>query len=92
MHCVKLLGQRLSARKFDRQVAEFQFRVAVLNGFTALGIPVTEAVGKLCPGKGEPCPSPDLCMYGCPRLVQVVVERFERVIGRCHVSGLSLRR
>ena len=42
---VKLLGQRLSAREFDRQVAEFQIRVAVLNGFTALGIPVTEAVG-----------------------------------------------
>jgi len=45
MHCVKLLGQRLAARDFDRQVAEFQIRVAVLNGFTALGIPVTEAVG-----------------------------------------------
>ena len=45
MHCVKLLGQRLMARDFDRQVSEFQIRVAVLNGFTALGIPVTEAVG-----------------------------------------------
>ena len=45
MHCVKLLGQRLSARDFDRQVAEFQVRVAVLNGFTALGRPITEAVG-----------------------------------------------
>ena len=41
----KLLGQRLMARDFDRQDAEFQVRVAVLNGFTALGIPVTEAVG-----------------------------------------------
>ena len=27
MHCVKLLGQRLAARDFDRQVAEFQIRV-----------------------------------------------------------------
>ena len=45
MHCVKLLGQRLMARDFERQVAEFQVRVAVLNGFTALGIPVTEVVG-----------------------------------------------
>ena len=45
MHCIKLLGQRLSAREFDRQVAEFHVRVAVLNGFTALGIPVTEAAG-----------------------------------------------
>ena len=45
MYCIKLLGQRLSARDFDRQVAEFQVRVAVLNGFTALGTSVTEAVG-----------------------------------------------
>lgn len=45
MHCVKLLGQRLMARDFDRQVAEVQVRSAVLNGYTALGIPVTETVG-----------------------------------------------
>ena len=45
MHCVKLLGQRLMARDFDRQVAELQIRIAVLNGYTALGIPVTEVVG-----------------------------------------------
>jgi hypothetical protein len=45
MHCVKLLGQRLSARDFDRQVAEFQVRVAVLNRFTALGTPLTEVSG-----------------------------------------------
>jgi hypothetical protein len=45
MHCLKLLGLRLMARDFDRQVAEFQVRVAVLNSFTALGIPVTETVG-----------------------------------------------
>jgi hypothetical protein len=45
MHCVKLLGQRLMARDFDRQVAELQVRIAVLNGYTALGIPVTKVVG-----------------------------------------------
>jgi hypothetical protein len=45
MHCMKLLGQRLMAREPDRQVAELQVRVAVMNGHTALGIPVTEAVG-----------------------------------------------
>jgi hypothetical protein len=45
MHCVKLPGQRLAAQDFDRQVAEFQIHVAVLNGFTALGIPVTKTVG-----------------------------------------------
>ena len=45
MHCVKLLGQRLAARDFDRQVAEIQIRAAILNGFTALGIPRTLVVG-----------------------------------------------
>ncbi len=45
MHCVKLLGQGLMARDVDRQVAELHVRIAVLNGFTALGIPITEAVG-----------------------------------------------
>lgn len=44
MHCVKLPGQRLTERVFDRQVAELQVRIAVLNGYTSLGIPVTEAV------------------------------------------------
>ena len=44
MHCVKLLGQSLMARDFDRQVAEIQIRVALLNRYTALGIPVTEVV------------------------------------------------
>ena len=45
MHCMKLLGQSLMARDFDRQLAELQVRAAVLNGYTALGIPVTEPVG-----------------------------------------------
>ena len=44
MHCVKLLGQSLMAREFDRQVAEIQLRIAVLNRYTALGTPVTEPV------------------------------------------------
>jgi hypothetical protein len=53
MHCVKRLGQSLMARDFDRQVAELQVRAAVPNGYTALGIPVTEPVGQVRPGKGE---------------------------------------
>jgi hypothetical protein len=44
MHCVKPLGQRLTARDFHCQVAEFQVGVAVLNGFTALGRPITQTV------------------------------------------------
>ena len=45
MTCIKLLGQSLIARDFDRQIAERQIRIAVLNGYNALGIPVTEPVG-----------------------------------------------
>ncbi len=45
MHCIKLLGQSLMSRDFDRQVAEIQIRIAILNRYTPLGIHVTEAVG-----------------------------------------------
>ena len=45
MHCMKLLGQSFMARDFDRQVAEIQIRIAVLNRYTALGIPITKPVG-----------------------------------------------
>ena len=45
MHCVKLLGDGIMAREFNRQVTELQVRAAVLNGFTALGIPKTQPVG-----------------------------------------------
>ena len=45
MHRVKLLGQQLMACDCDREVAELRGRAAVRNGFTALGIPVTQPVG-----------------------------------------------
>lgn len=61
MHCVKLLGQRLSVRDFDRQVAEIQIRAAILNGFSALAIPSTVAISLIRSGKGEARPQPDLC-------------------------------
>jgi hypothetical protein len=55
MHCMKLLGQRLMARDFDRQVAEIQVRMAIMNGYTQLGIPVTKKCGINVSGKrGSP--------------------------------------
>ncbi|PZX10264.1 hypothetical protein LX81_04284, partial [Palleronia aestuarii] len=45
VNCMKLLGQKLMSRDFDRQTAELQTRIAILNRFTALGIPVTQPVG-----------------------------------------------
>lgn len=44
-NCMKLLGQKLMSREFDRQTAEIQVRIAILNRYTALGIPVTRPVG-----------------------------------------------
>jgi hypothetical protein len=44
MRCFKLLGERVMARDFDRQVAELQIRAAILNRFTRLGTPTTVAV------------------------------------------------
>ncbi len=45
MRCVKLMGERVMARDFDRQVAELQVRAAILNRFTQLGTPETMRVG-----------------------------------------------
>ena len=44
MRCFKLLGERVMARDFDRQVTELQVRVAILNRFTHLGTPSTQRV------------------------------------------------
>ena len=44
MHCIKLLGDKLTARNFASQVNEIHARVAVLNKFTELGRPHTQVV------------------------------------------------
>jgi len=46
MRCFKLLGERVMACDFDRQIAELQVRAAVLNRFTRLSTPVTIPVLK----------------------------------------------
>lgn len=45
MNCTKLPGQKLLSQAFDRQTTKFQVRIAIVNRFTALGIPVTQPVG-----------------------------------------------
>jgi hypothetical protein len=49
------------ARDLDRQVAEFQVRVAVLNGFAAIGTPITEIAAQVTSGD-----------RGCPALRRFV--------------------
>ena len=43
VNCIKLFGQFLVDRDLDRQVADIQIRVAVLNRYTAFGLPVIVA-------------------------------------------------
>ena len=45
-NCMKLPGQMLMDRDFDRETAELQVRIAILNRSTVLGIPVTQPVGQ----------------------------------------------
>ena len=42
IHCIKLLGDKLSARNFESQINEVHVRIAVLNKFTELGRPHTQ--------------------------------------------------
>ena len=44
MHCFKRLGQRVTARTFERQVVELHVRVALLNRFSQIGRPRTAPV------------------------------------------------
>ncbi len=44
MHCFKLLGQRLAARTFDRQITKLKVRAAILNRFSQIGTPNTMRV------------------------------------------------
>jgi hypothetical protein len=41
MHCFKLLGQRVMARTFDRQITKLKGRAAILNRFSKIGTPNT---------------------------------------------------
>ena len=58
-----LRAEAVAARclTFDRQVAEFQICIAVLDGYTALGNPVTKVAGQVCPGTEAVRPSAELC-------------------------------
>lgn len=44
MHCFKLLGHRVMARTFDRQITELKVRAAILNRFSQIGTPNTVRV------------------------------------------------
>ena len=61
MVCMQTTAGQRMARDFDRQVVEVQVRIAILNGYAALGIPVTKFLGLIRLAKGEHRPSADLC-------------------------------
>lgn len=41
MHCFKLLGPRVAARTFERQITELKVRAAILNCFSETGTAIT---------------------------------------------------
>lgn len=44
MRCLKAFGERISARGPERQTAEIQIRIALMNRFAALGMAVIARV------------------------------------------------
>ncbi|OLS51889.1 transposase [Rhodovulum sulfidophilum] len=44
MNCLKLFGERIMSRDPDRQTAEIQIRIAIMNRFSALGRAEIEAI------------------------------------------------
>ena len=44
MNCLKLFGERIMSRDPDRQTAEIQIRIAIMNRFSALGRAEIKAV------------------------------------------------
>ena len=44
MYCFKLIGQRVMARTFDRQITELKVRAAILNCCSQIGTPNTVRV------------------------------------------------
>ena len=61
MHCAKLLGQRLMARDFDRQTAEIQILITLMNRFNALGTAESVRVSRRHRGKGPSRPKVEFC-------------------------------
>lgn len=81
MRCFKLLGERVMARDFDRQVAELQARAAILNRFPRLGTPTTVAMAELRQEKGGlrpefSCVTKPVCQINAALLQHLVARYF----------------
>ncbi len=59
VNCVELMGQSLMLQGLHRQVAQTQIRIAVLNRYTTLAMPVTVAAGQARLRKGKARTSPN---------------------------------
>ncbi|OLS42699.1 hypothetical protein BV392_20195, partial [Rhodovulum sulfidophilum] len=73
---LKLFGERIMSRDPDRQTAEIQIRIAIMNRFSALGRAEIEAIARKVTGKGIVRPINDLRNNAQPR------PRFDRRAGR----------
>ncbi len=46
MNCLKAFGERIAARDPDRQTAEIQIRIAIMNKYNALGTAEIKALAR----------------------------------------------
>ncbi len=53
MNCLKLFGERIMSRDPNRQTAEIQIRIAIMNRTSVLGRAEIEAVALSHTGKGK---------------------------------------
>lgn len=53
MNCLKAFGERIVSRAPDRQTAEIQIRIAIMNRYNALGTAEIAAVGCTRSGSGS---------------------------------------
>jgi hypothetical protein len=92
-HCLKRLGERVTACTFERQVVELHVRVAVLNRFSQLGRPQTVSVAAVAgfrQGLRSWRPIAGLCSRAGPRRSAQYCRsphRLWSVSPRCAVSG-----
>ncbi len=64
-YCLRFLGQRLTSRNLDRQVAAFRVRIAVVDDFAALGSSTTKVAGWVGPRKDRSAPHANCATEPC---------------------------
>lgn len=65
MRCLRAFGERIASHEPDRQIAEIQIRIALMNGFNALATAESGRVAGDDPAKGHVRLDVDFCNSAC---------------------------